>query len=95
MRHGHGIRAHAESFAGGVSVRPLPPAGAPGPRRARRRVIPTRGKAAAPYYREAHMARGRAPPRTPLAPIRGRAPARGNIQLKVTSLFGILSAHEV
>ena len=28
--------AHAESFAGGVSVRPLPPAGAPGPRRARR-----------------------------------------------------------
>ena len=28
--------AHAESFAGGVSVRPLPPAGAPGSRRARR-----------------------------------------------------------
>ena len=28
--------AHAESFAGGVSVRPLPPAGAPGPCRARR-----------------------------------------------------------
>ena len=34
-------------------------------------------------------------PPHPLALIRGRAPARGNIQLKVTSLFGILSAHEV
>ena len=37
----------------------------------------------------------RAPPRAPLALARERAPARGNIQLKVTSLFGILSAHEV
>ena len=38
----------------------------------------------------------RAPPRTPWRSYtRGRAPARGNIQLKVTSLFGILSAHEV
>ena len=33
--------AHAESFAGGVSVRPIPPAGAPGPRRARRLSSPT------------------------------------------------------
>ena len=33
--------AHAESFAGGVSVCPLPPAGAPGPRRARRLFPPT------------------------------------------------------
>ncbi len=48
--------------------------------------------------------RGRAPARETgsessvawtLALIRGRASARGNIQLKVTSLFGILSAHEV
>ena len=36
----NGMRAHAESFAGGVSVRPLPSAGAPGPRRARRPVTP-------------------------------------------------------
>ena len=75
--------AYVESFAGGVSVRPLPPAWAPGPRRARRRVAPNAPETTARHA--AHRADGAAA-RWDIAPYRNGTAPRDTCVIRVRIL---------